>query len=331
MRINLSPTPTCQNYLINDFDIKNTLIPKNIHPYHFDEKSQMITGEKAGKLLQSSENYTTIIDPLDGERVHLDFLFDKKSDHLVENVKFNVADFSTNSVSVSYLAERKFFHNGLLDFNIGKDCHVSVVILSDVTTIDSLDLLSIKSTVGERSTLSLCIVDLSRGVTMSKRLDIDTLCADSTVNVHTICLAENGSVDYNYIAHALGERDNIDIGCVAALSHTDKRFKACIDFKKGSRKSVGKEKEVCLLLDDDSRSLSLPTILCAEEDVDISHASSTAKLSDKALFYMNSRGIGDKEANRIYLESVLSSFMGDLDNKVKEKILDKAGKMIYEN
>lgn len=331
MRINMTPIPTCQNYLINDFDIKENLIPEFIKTCDLCDNAQINIDEKCSKLLQIKENYTKVVDLLDGDNKRLDFSFDNSCDQLVENIKFNVADFSHCSVTISYFAKSQFFHNGLLDFSVGKGCHMSVVILSDVSAVDSLDLLSIKCNLGEGSTLSLSVVDLSKGTTMSKRLEIDTPHDDSIVNISTICLAESASVDYNYITRVLGERNVVDMKSVGALSHTDKHFKGCIDFKRGSRKSVGKEKEVCLILDDESKSLSLPTILCEEEDVDISHATATAKLSDKAMFYMNSRGIDEKEAGKIYLISLLSSLMIDLDDKVKEKILDKAGRMMYEN
>lgn len=132
-------------------------------------------------------------------------------------------------------------------------------------------------------------------------------------------------LDLNYIGELRGKKSEIKIEAQGALKDTAKKhFKGTIDFKKGSKKAKGNENEFCMLLSDTAKSISLPMLLCSEEEVEGNHSSAAGKLDNKALFYMMSRGFDKKAAMKL---AVKARF-----NEIIQKILDEALKneVLYE-
>ncbi len=99
-----------------------------------------------------------------------------------------------------------------------------------------------------------------------------------------------------------------------------KHFKGTIDFKKGCKKATGNEDEYCVLLSDKAKSISLPMLLCSEEDVVGNHASSAGKIGENELFYIMSRGFERKEAMKLIIRA---NFNKILENIKNEEILEE--------
>ncbi len=103
-----------------------------------------------------------------------------------------------------------------------------------------------------------------------------------------------------------------------------KHFKGTIDFKKGSRKAKGNENEFCMLLSDKARSLALPMLLCAEEDVEGNHSTATGKVGNKELFYIMSRGFSKKDAIKLAVQAKLSQIVDKIENEeLRQEIIDE--------
>ena len=87
------------------------------------------------------------------------------------------------------------------------------------------------------------------------------------------------------------------------------------------------EMEEVLLLSPKAVNKSIPVILCDEEDVEGEHGSSIGRLSKEMLFYMESRGISEAEAEKIMSRAKIQAAASLLpDEDIKEKInafLDK--------
>lgn len=329
MKINASPRATCNNYLINDFTIQDDLIPKEIHDY----KDQIIDKNiisYSNQLLKMPFNYTAKYDLKDNDTLNLDFSFDEKSDHLVENIEINVQNCAKSSIFVNFSSLKKFFHNGQIRLNLADKSEVSFCVTCDLNSPSGLDLQIIKCVLNSGCKLEVCFIEFATSCISARNLNVEMIGDDSTLFIKTISLANASEVDYNLLVNVFGQRSEMDMQSVSVLKESDKHFKGTIDFKTGSNGSRGREAELCLPLDNESKSLSLPMILCAEEDVDISHATSTGKMDDKALFYLNSRGIDDKEASKIYILSQLSALTKDLPEKLTQKISSEIERIVYE-
>lgn len=130
-------------------------------------------------------------------------------------------------------------------------------------------------------------------------------------------------LDLNYIGELRGEKSEIKIEVQGALKdNAKKHFKGTIDFKKGCRKAKGNENEFCMLLSDTAKSISLPMLLCSEEDVEGNHSTAAGKIDNKALFYMMSRGFDKKAAMKLAVKARFNEIIqGIHDEALKNEIL----------
>ena len=75
-----------------------------------------------------------------------------------------------------------------------------------------------------------------------------------------------------------------------------------MDFLRGAVASEGAEEDTCLLLDPTVKSISLPLLLCKEDNVVGNHAASAGQIDQNKLFYLMSRGFSEVEAKHIIVE-----------------------------
>ena len=124
----------------------------------------------------------------------------------------------------------------------------------------------------------------------------------------------------NYIGELRGEKSEIEIEVQGALKDKAKKhFKGTIDFKKGSKKAKGNENEFCMLLSDTARAISLPMLLCKEEDVEGNHSSAAGKIGN-----IMSRGFDKKEAMKLMVRARFNAIIQRIENKdLKSEILNE--------
>ncbi|MGN1022111.1 MAG: SufB/SufD family protein [Lachnospiraceae bacterium] len=102
-----------------------------------------------------------------------------------------------------------------------------------------------------------------------------------------------------------------------------KNFCGTIDFRRGSKGSVGNEQENVLLLSDDIVNKTLPVILCEEEDVEGRHGASIGRLDEQMLFYLAARGIDEKTAEQMMVRARLRAVASHIPvRSLREQIRD---------
>ena len=145
-------------------------------------------------------------------------------------------------------------------------------------------------------------------------------------NVAYIC-KEDQYLDMNHIVYHYGKKSECNMKVDGTLDGNGKKtYRGTIDFKNGCGGSKGNEMEEVLLLSPASVNKSLPVILCDEEDVEGEHGSTIGKLSKEMLFYMQTRGISQSEAEKL-LSKAKIQFASDFipDNEIKQKIRNWIG------
>lgn len=145
----------------------------------------------------------------------------------------------------------------------------------------------------------------------------------AATNVEAVYFAsEENNLDIFYHINQIGEETKSNIVINGALKDRAKKtFKGTIDFKKGSKKSVGSEEEFAMLLDDEVRAIAVPVLLCQEDDVEGVHAASAGKIDQDKLFYIMSRGLSLEEAKKMIVETKLAPTIHKLpDSKLSEEI-----------
>lgn len=135
-------------------------------------------------------------------------------------------------------------------------------------------------------------------------------------------------LDMNHIVYHYGKKSECNMQVNGTVKdNAFKTYKGIIDFKNGCSGSKGNELEQTLLLSPNLNNKSMPVILCDEEDVEGEHGATLGRLSSDILFYMQTRGIEPKTAEKIMSRAKIQAAMDKIpDEKTKDLItnwLDK--------
>src|ERR1700748_3462388 len=89
-------------------------------------------------------------------------------------------------------------------------------------------------------------------------------------------------------------------------------YRGLLEVAKGAHGS--RSKVVCdaLLLDEQSRSDTYPTIRIGEDDVDVGHEASVSKIGEEQLFYLMVRGIPEDEASKLIVNGFIEPIVKEL-------------------
>src|ERR1700754_2954592 len=89
-------------------------------------------------------------------------------------------------------------------------------------------------------------------------------------------------------------------------------YRGLMEIADGARES--RSKVVCdaLLLDEDSRSDTYPTIRIDESDADVGHEATVSKIGDEQLFYLQSRGLDEEEASKMIVNGFIEPIAKEL-------------------
>lgn len=141
-------------------------------------------------------------------------------------------------------------------------------------------------------------------------------------------LTVNQTLDMSLLVKHQGEQTQSDINLEGLIGDQGKKvFRGTIDLQHGAHGAVGQEQETVLLLGENLQNLTLPVLLCGQEDVKGSHGAAIGELDEETLFYLNSRGIDRKTAERMMTDAKIQRII----QKIKQKdIADQVSTMIEE-
>ena len=145
----------------------------------------------------------------------------------------------------------------------------------------------------------------------------------SSLDSKVAYLCQNDQIlDMNHIVYHYGKKSECNMQVDGTLKdNAQKAYRGTIDLKKGCCGAKGHEMEETLLLSPKTVNKSLPVILCDEEDVEGEHGATIGRLSSDILFYMQSRGISEKEAEVLMSRAKIQAAVDLIpDEQVKEQI-----------
>jgi Fe-S cluster assembly protein SufB len=89
-------------------------------------------------------------------------------------------------------------------------------------------------------------------------------------------------------------------------------YRGLLEVAKGATES--RSKVVCdaLLLDEESRSDTYPTIRIGEEDVDVGHEATVSKVGEDKIFYLQSHGLSEEEASKLIVNGFIEPITKEL-------------------
>ena len=340
MKINYSPKITSNNYGINYYDIDDELINVKINKFDsYNYKNLKIKSIEPntdikygmGNTLnnQIKNDYNFSYDLIIEDDGIIEFVLDDNNPLLVDYINLVVKHNKNINLIIIYKSndDGKYYHNGLIRTLLNDNSSLNITVINMLND-SSVNIMSIDNVLTCNAKLDFNIIDLGGVKSISNYYT--NLNGDNNINnLNSIFLGNKfEEFDINYITECFGKNSNVNIEVEGALNdEAKKHFKGTIDFKRGSKKSVGNEKEYTILLSKDAKSKSLPMILSSEEDCLGNHSSACGKAPSDLIFYMNSRGISKSDALRLLVRSRFNNTINKINNDevkmVIEKIIDR--------
>lgn len=138
--------------------------------------------------------------------------------------------------------------------------------------------------------------------------------------------AARGDQHLDFFCHIdhIGKKTNAKIDIKGALADTAKKiFRGTLNFKKGCSGSVGDEGDYAIQLDPHTKNISLPLLLCTEDDVVGNHASSAGQLDANTIYFLMTRGFSLEEARRIVVEALIRPIIDSMDSSLHDEVIEE--------
>ena len=335
--LNETPIRTSKNFNINNIKIESSVIPSVIGKFDNIEilnnnpniKIEQKTFDTdlsygLGKIFTDQVNqngnngFKININGKNSEDFIFNFKFDNKNTQLVENIEIISEKRSCSNLIIKYESEKDLecYHNGIINVLAKEDSEINIIFVNLLNN-NSNNFISIQNEIKCNAKVNYTIIDFG-GKNSITNYYSNIVGENAENNVNTIYLGkENQFFDLNYIAHLKGEKSNVNIDVVGAISQNAKKhFKGTIDFKKGAKKAKGNENEYCMILSDTAKSIALPMLLCSEEDVEGNHSSAAGKIGEK--------GFNKKDALKLMVRARFNNVLENIRNQIlKEQILEE--------
>ena len=334
MKINVSPRLTSNNFRINDFEIDEKLFKNNLKEFDSFKLDNVKIVKKIDKVITkyginneqiNNGNFKYELEIIDNSKYGIiDFDI---NDDLVDLIELNIN--KDSNYLINYNSKKSIYHNGLIKVNISENVKANIIVINNVNS-DSTNIMSFDNICNTDSNLNYLIVDLGGNTSVSNYYS-NMNGNNSINNLNSIYVGNKNQVfDINYLVDIFGQNAKCNIDVQGSLSNESRKsFKGTIDFKKGCKGSIGNENEYCVLLSDKVISKSLPMLLCTEEDVIGNHATASGKVDDKTMFYIMSRGISKKDAEKLIVKANFNKLLTMIkDEEIKTKINELIDKKI---
>lgn len=331
--LNETPRRTSKSFGINNIKLNDFNLPEVKEFKNVSVKSEIniekradefkpkysISSELVNQLnMKSNQKLYINIDKSLTAPVIIDFRLDDTQNVLIDNIEIVAEEETKATVILKYNTQNemvKAFHNGACTVKAKANSNIKVIILN-LLNKNSENFYSMNNIVEENASLEYIIADFGGCKTITNYYS-NLIGNTSNNEVNTMYLGTDEQlIDLNYIAEVYGKKSNIDIEVYGALKDLAKKnFKGTIDFKTGCKKSVGNENEYCMLLSKTAKSKALPMLLCSEDDVQGNHSNSAGKIDEDKLYYIMTRGISKKEAQKMIVKAKFNGVLEKIDDE----------------
>ena len=331
-KINHSPVPTAQNYGVNCLEIDEQLLNQNYAQFNsprinevpgIEIKDAKITLQNLiSKELEKTPNFSKKINIKKSATKPLKIIFNLEKQNLHSNIEINQWPNTNATIIIKLNSKKPCNINTQICTNVGKNSVLNLIIFNNA---NANNFLALTDTKNENSELNYHLIDFCKNTSVHNLKSTD-VNQSSKLNLNTIFFAnKNATLDLNYLVECTHPKTECNLNTVGALNDfAQKTYRGTINFLKGSKKSVGAENEFCLLLCDDVQSKSLPMILCTEEDVDGSHASSSGSIDENSLFYLQTRGLSKKDATKLLIKAKFEQSIKLIsDDEIRTEIINE--------
>lgn len=263
------------------------------------------------------------------EPIVLEFELNETSPLLIDYLHIKAEEGSQADIYVTYRStgDSGYFHNGFAYLEAAKDSNVRIIKMQMLRMEDThMDNNAVFVEENGQGDIIFCELG-SNQITAS--CNVVLVGNESRSQLQSLYIGDRDrKLDLNYRMELRGKATDGKILVRGALTDSVKKtLKSSLDFIRGSSGSKGSEEETVLTLSDKAVNLSVPLLLCGEDNVEGAHATSSGKPSPSKLFYLMSRGFSEKEAKQLLVEA---SFTPIINEITIESLKDDVNKRIRE-
>lgn len=306
----------------------------NFNEFNFNKKiDDFFLNDEVRKFINENKNYCRYFKIMqnysEDNPVTIEFHI-KEDSPLIDDIIIEAEEGSRGTFIIKYVSEKgqNVHHSGRIRIFAGKNSNLKIIkaqlMDSQATHNDSISIIEedgahthvILVEMGAAKALSSCNIVL-KGEKSSTNLDILYMTDGTRVADISPRVEHRGKNSLSNI-RARG----------VMLGQSRKVLRDTLDFISGCGGSKGREEETVLMMDPDVLNLSVPVLLCAEDDVEGEHASSSGRPDDKLMFYMMSRGLTEQESKKMLAEAAFSDILNSIPNMSLQdeilKVLEKS-------
>jgi len=161
--------------------------------------------------------------------------------------------------------------------------------------------------VAQDALLEWNIGEFGAGLLVSDHVSLLEEPGASTKSVTVFFGSEHQHQDYTAKSYHQAPHTTSDIVARGVMKgHARSIFTGLTQIEAGAKGSDGRQREQTLMLSDDARADAIPSLIIDERDVFAAHAASAGPIDKLALFYLTSRGLTPKEAERMIVHGFLA-------------------------
>lgn len=234
-------------------------------------------------------------------------------------------------LSVGKQADVRFIFHEMADFAYDEmlSVHVAENARAEVTIIENSETENNRSylremTVERDATLNIAIAALSNGNTVSENFT-NLVGQNATATSKLITVGSKEQIQHHRVQiNNLAPYTNGDI-----LNHGVMKEKASGEFygvgfiQKGQNGSNNEQESRMMVIDKEARADVHPILLIDEYDVMAGHAGSVGRVSEEALYYLMSRGMNKKEADRLITKGFLSPVLEHIEETTVREMIEE--------
>ena len=323
--LNATPLRTSQSYQINDLKIKLDIPEikefenaqfKNIEKITLKKSENTLLSNKIGLELQTNYSLNIVVPKYTKIEQNIELNFKLTEETLISKINIKYEQNSEANIIIKF--EGNGFNYSEIELQSEEYSKGKITIANLLESTANTNIFAISNEI------SHIIVDFGGENKISNYYsELNGYRAKNSLKTFYLG-QDNNRLDLNYHIKHIAEKTNSEIEVQGAIDGNSKKsFKGTIDFLKGSKESKGSENENCVLLSDKAKSISLPMLLCHEDDVNGEHGVSSGKIDPKKLFYIMTKGISYEDARKLIIKANFNNIINEIpDEELQEKIIE---------
>jgi len=206
--------------------------------------------------------------------------------------------------------------NIITDFTeiiISKNCDIEIV---EQRQLSCEDIIYGKKnmTIEQNSNVNWITIDTDSKLTFIEN-NAKLIGDNGTIKINNLICGNNSNYTLNNISEHIGTNTKSLMQNKCGLKNSNAIIKGLIKINKNANNSNGYQKSDIMLIDNNSRGISIPELEIHNNDVKCSHGSTITRLDEEKIFYLESRGINKNDAEKLLIDGFYNIILSNITNE----------------